>query len=121
VYVAPPVPTPAGLKTAFYLTMAVAVVGFAFVNPSVSASISRRVDSARQGEVMGVNQSFASLGRILGPFLGSVLFQMGASHTLPYLAAVGLLVVVGLLLPRVKGDQRFTAEGAENAERNRSS
>jgi MFS family permease len=113
------VPEPPALKVWFYLTMAVAVVGFAFVNPSVSASISRRVDPARQGEVMGVNQSFASLGRILGPFLGSVLFQAGASHTLPYLAAVGLLVVVGLLLPRVKGDQRFTAEGAENAEGNR--
>jgi len=90
------------LKTAFYLAMAVAVVGFAFVNPSVSALISRRIDPARQGEVMGVNQSFASLGRILGPFLGSVLFQVGASHTLPYLAAVGLLAVVAVLLRQVK-------------------
>lgn len=95
-------PAPTGLKTAFYLSMAVAVVGFAFVNPSVSALVSRKADPARQGEVLGVNQSFASLGRILGPFLGSVLFQVGASHTLPYLAAVGLLAVVALLLPRVK-------------------
>ena len=57
--------------------MSVAVIGFAFVNPSVSALVSKRADPARQGEVMGVNQSFASLGRILGPFLGSVLFQAG--------------------------------------------
>ena len=46
----------------------------------------------RQGEVLGVNQSFASLGRILGPFLGSILFQLHESHTLPYAAAVLVLV-----------------------------
>jgi MFS family permease len=82
--------------------MAVAVIGFAFTNPSVSALVSKRADPARQGEVLGVNQSFAALGRILGPFLGSVLFQAGAARTLPYLAAVGLLLIVVGLLPRVK-------------------
>jgi MFS family permease len=92
-------------KALFYLTMAIAVVGFAFVNPSVSALVSKRSDPARQGEVMGVNQSFASLGRILGPFLGSVLFQAGASHILPYLCAVGLLLIVAVLVPRIK-DQK---------------
>ena len=51
---------------------------------------------------MGVNQSFSSLGRILGPLLGSILFQMGASHILPYVAGVGLLLVVAVLLPRVR-------------------
>lgn len=91
-----------GLKAGFYLSMAISVIGFAFVNPSVSAMVSKRADPARQGEVMGVNQAFASLGRILGPFLGSVLFQAGLSHTLPYLSAVGLLVFVLTLLPRLK-------------------
>ena len=90
------------LKPLFYVAIAVAVVGFAFVNPSVSALVSKRSDPARQGEVLGVNQSFASLGRILGPFLGSVLFQAHASRTLPYLAAVLTLLVVVALLPRVK-------------------
>jgi MFS family permease len=93
------------LKPAFYLSMSVAVIGFSFLTPSVSALVSRRSDPARQGEVMGVNQAFSSLGRIIGPFLGSVLFQIDASHTLPYLAAVGLLLSVGLLLPRVRGSE----------------
>src|SRR5262245_1006400 len=91
-----------GLKTEFYLSAAVAVIGFAFVNPSVSALVSKRADPARQGEVLGVNQSFAALGRILGPFLGSVLFQVNASRTLPYFAAVGLLLLVVLLMARLK-------------------
>ena len=88
------------LKAGFYVAVSVAVAGFAFVNPSVSALVSKRADPARQGEVLGVNQAFASLGRILGPFLGSVLFQAHASRTLPYAAAVGTLLLVGLLLPR---------------------
>jgi MFS transporter, DHA1 family, tetracycline resistance protein len=94
-------PDASGLKLPFYISMSVAVVGFAFVNPSVSALVSKNADPARQGEVMGVNQAFASLGRIVGPFLGSVLFQTGLSHTLPYLCAVGLLVLVLTLLPRI--------------------
>jgi hypothetical protein len=93
---------PAGLKAGFYLALACAVFGFAFVNPSVSALVSRRADPDRQGEVMGVNQSFAALGRILGPLLGLTLFGLEPSRTLPYLAAVLTLVVVAALLPRIK-------------------
>lgn len=88
-----------GLKRYFYLAMGVAVTGFAFVNPSVSALVSRRADPHRQGEVIGVNQAGASLGRILGPFVGVVVFEAHPSHTLPYAAACGLLVLVMLLLP----------------------
>ena len=87
----------------FYAAAAVAVAGFACVNPSVSALISRRSDPQRQGEVLGVNQAFASLGRILGPFLGSVLFAAHPSHTLPFVAAVLVLCGVAGLLPRIRG------------------
>jgi hypothetical protein len=51
--------------------------------------------------VLGVNQSFASLGRILGPLLGSVLFSVRPAGTLPFVAAVAILAVVAALLPRV--------------------
>jgi MFS family permease len=98
-------------KAVFYLMISLAVVGFAFVNPSVSALVSKNADPARQGEVLGVNQAFASLGRILGPLIGSVLFQAGVSNTLPYLAAVGLLLIVSSLLPRIKGEPRTPVRG----------
>lgn len=90
------------LEKIFYVVASVAVVGFAFVNPSVSALISRNADPERQGEVLGVNQSFASLGRILGPFLGSILFSLNDSRTLPFAMAVGVLLVVAALVPRAK-------------------
>lgn len=96
---------PAGLKTVFYCAMSVSVIGFAFTNPSVSALVSKGADPARQGEVQGVNQSFAALGRITGPFLGSVLFQAEPSRTLPYVAAALALLLVLALLAKVKPQQ----------------
>ena len=92
------------LPSWLYLAAAVAVSGFAFVNPSVSALISKHADPSRQGEVLGVNQSFASLGRILGPFLGSVMFSLHASRTLPFVTAVGVLVVVAALSWRLEDE-----------------
>jgi DHA1 family tetracycline resistance protein-like MFS transporter len=94
------------LKPLFYIAVAVAVIGFAFTNPSVSSLVSKRADPARQGEVLGVNQAFASLGRILGPFLGSVLFDVHASRTLPYFAAVFTLLVVAALVPKIKTNEK---------------
>jgi DHA1 family tetracycline resistance protein-like MFS transporter len=88
-------------RWAFYAAAALAVVGFAFVNPSVSALISRQADPDRQGEVLGVNQSFASLARILGPLVGLSLFSLHPSHGLPYAAAVAVLAGVSLLVPRI--------------------
>lgn len=102
----PAVMSAAGLSLPswLYVAAAVAVFGFAFVNPSVSALISKHADPSRQGEVLGVNQSFASLGRILGPFVGSVLFSLHASRTLPFVTAVGVLAVVTVLTLRLRND-----------------
>jgi MFS family permease len=81
--------------------MTVAVIGFALLTPSVQALISRRSDPNRQGEVLGVNQSAAALARILGPFVGLSLFDVAATHFLPYAFGAGLLVVVLLLSLRI--------------------
>jgi DHA1 family tetracycline resistance protein-like MFS transporter len=88
-------------RWAFSAAAALVVVGFAFINPSVSALISRSADADRQGEVLGVNQSFASLGRIVGPLAGMSLFSLHPSRVLPYAAAATLLVAVAALLPRL--------------------
>jgi len=92
----------AGLKTLFYVSLTVAVTGFAFVNPSVTALVSKRADPHRQGEVLGVNQSFAAMGRILGPLAGVVAFELDASHVAPYAVAVAALIAVTALLPGVR-------------------
>lgn len=94
--------TTLSLKPLFYLASTVAVIGFAFVNPSVSALISKRADPERQGEILGVNQGCASLARILGPMAGSLAFYAHPSRVVPYALAALTLVVVVMLLPLLK-------------------
>jgi MFS family permease len=94
----------------FMVALALAVFGFAFLNPSLNALISKRSDPARQGEVLGVNQSFSALARILGPVLGLELFSIDPSHVSPYALAAGLLLLIFLLLPKIRG-QGMIANG----------
>jgi MFS family permease len=96
--------------------LAVAVTGFAFLNPSLQALVSRRSDPGVQGEILGVNQATSSIARILGPVMGNVLYgPKDGSHALPYYAAAGLLLVAllvggaALRLP----EQGTTGHGAE--------
>jgi MFS family permease len=78
-----------------------AVTGFALLNPSVQSLVSRRSDPAKQGEVLGVNQSAASMSRILGPLIGIYLFKLNATHVLPYAAGTLLLMAAFLLSLRI--------------------
>lgn len=103
--------SPAQFTWVLYLAAAVAVFGFAFVNPSVAALVSKRADPSRQGEILGVNQSFAALGRILGPFVGSMVFEQHPSRVLPYAVAVGVLLLVVALFPVVSRGNGVTASG----------
>jgi MFS family permease len=99
----PDAPLTAGQVLAAALgAVAVAVVGFAFVTPSVQALISRRSDPARQGEILGVNQSANAMSRILGPMCGVVLYKLLPSHVLPYAFSVALLALVLLFTLRVR-------------------
>ncbi len=84
------------------VSMTLAVVGFAFLTPSAQALVSRRSDPAKQGEILGVNQSAASLARILGPIFGLSLYKLTPSHLLPYLFGAALLLVMLPLLPRIR-------------------
>jgi MFS transporter, DHA1 family, tetracycline resistance protein len=84
----------------FLLTATAAVSGFAFVTPSVQSLISRRSDPAKQGEVLGVNQSVNAFSRILGPIIAVSLY--GLQPMYPYVAGVTLLAFVLLAVPRVR-------------------
>lgn len=69
--------------------LTVVVSGFAFVTPSLNSLISRRSDPARQGSILGLNQSISALARILGPLAGIPLFF--SHHTFPLWLAAGLM------------------------------
>ena len=84
------------------LALAAAVIGYAFLTPSATALVSRRTEGERQGEILGVNQSAASMARILGPILGVTLYKAGADHMLPYIYGSVLLVLMLPLVPLIR-------------------
>ena len=90
---------PRGIFALLFVSLTCAVIGFSFLTPSAQALVSRRTPADRQGEILGVNQSAASLARILGPIFGLVLYQATADHILPYIGGAILLVLMLPLLP----------------------
>jgi MFS family permease len=84
------------------IAMPAAVLGFTFLTPSAQALVSRRTDQSRQGEILGVNQSAASLARILAPIFGLALYKQTNSHMLPYVLGAGLLLLMLPLIPRIR-------------------
>jgi MFS family permease len=57
-------------------------VGNACLTPSLISIISRNAAPHEQGEVLGQNQGFGSLGRVAGPVLASILYPV--AHGLPF-------------------------------------
>lgn len=55
----------------------------AFVNPLIQALLSRDVDAHSQGSIMGLNQSYVSIGMIFGPIVGGGLAALNIP--LPFL------------------------------------
>lgn len=78
---------------AAFPSLTFAVAGFALMTPGVQALVSRRADPARQGEILGVNQSCSALARIVGPILGLTLYRIWP--VLPF--ALGGILVLAML------------------------
>ena len=79
-----------------FAAMGIQVVGFALVTPALHSLISRRSHPARQGSILGVAQSAASLARIAGPVYGIRLFK--EIPTLPSLSAAAIMVIALILV-----------------------
>jgi MFS family permease len=79
-------------KDTFTILLAAAFFGFATALqiPSLSSLTSKRA-AIPQGMVMGLSNSFVSLGRIFGPLLGGYLFDINL--LLPYLGGSAVMCV----------------------------
>jgi MFS family permease len=85
-----------------YLAMGALCFGYGLVSPSLASLASLLADEDRRGEVLGLGQSMASLGRIVGPAGGGALYEH-AGHGSPYLAGGAVCaacLVLGLRLVR---------------------
>ena len=80
---------------------AVMPLGFGVNNPSLNGLISRAAPVDRQGAVLGLNQSLASLARVLGPLAAGALFEFLGPGS-PFLAGAGVLGLAALLAWRYR-------------------
>ncbi|MCB9303668.1 MAG: MFS transporter [Lewinellaceae bacterium] len=70
-------------------------LGNGALTPTIASLLSQLASRQEQGRVLGFSQSFSSLGRVIGPFLGGWLY--GIEYHLPYISS-GILMVVCLVL-----------------------
>ena len=72
-----------------FVALGIVTTGFAFMQPSLLALLSRRSNPEQQGVIMGVGQSVSSLARIIGSGIGIPLLMIHLN--LPYFVAIGLM------------------------------
>jgi MFS transporter, DHA1 family, tetracycline resistance protein len=70
-------------------------IGNACITPPLTSWLSQKAPLKEVGQVMGANQSFASLSRVIGPALGGFLYPL--SRNLPFYTS-GLLMILPLFL-----------------------
>lgn len=81
---------------ALFAVCGILAVGMGFNNPSLTSAISRLSDPSEQGGILGLAQSLAALGRIVGPAWGGFLFDR-AGMTVPYMSAASIMTVALVL------------------------
>lgn len=75
----------------YFISMTVYSIGNSFLTPLVNAFVSEKSSVHEQGGVLGLLQSFGSVGRIFGPVFGGFLFEKVS----PFAPAwMGLLIIV---------------------------
>jgi predicted MFS family arabinose efflux permease len=82
---APSVPT-------LLLACGTLALGMGFNGPSLSSMVSRLSPAGDQGAILGLAQSLASLGRVVGPAWGGYLFDQFGPPT-PYFSAAGIMAL----------------------------
>ncbi len=86
----------AGSVPGLWIATAPLAAGFGFSQTSTSSLLSRFARADEQGGTMGMGESSAALGRILGPLAGTFTFERW-SQGFPYLSGgVLLLLAVGI-------------------------
>ena len=86
----------AELVVLFTIFLAFIAFSLGLHNPSLTSLISKNATKDEQGSVLGINQSFSALGRILGPLWAGFFFdRFGAG--IPFVTA-GVLIFGAFLL-----------------------
>ncbi|MCB0795316.1 MAG: MFS transporter [Flavobacteriales bacterium] len=74
-----------------FLPIVFLALGNGCMMPSLTSLLSQEATEKEQGQVLGTNQSFGSLARVLGPTLGGMLY--GWHYVSPYVGGALLMMV----------------------------
>lgn len=103
-----PLPPPAHFTLWFLIIVIPISLGNALITPSLSSWLSKIAPAGQTGQVMGANQGFASVSRVIGPGLGGLLSLVFKS--LPFYVA-GLFMLIPLfLITRLKEPEKHLGE-----------
>lgn len=87
----------------FWVGLCLIAIGSAAATPCLTAMLSHCVGGGEQGRVMGLSQSFTTLGRVIGFSLGGLLYgAFGPLQTFASGAGFTLLGAAGLLTLRLQ-------------------
>ncbi|GJQ64479.1 MAG: tetracycline resistance MFS efflux pump [Melioribacteraceae bacterium] len=82
--------------------------GTGILQPTVLSMISNTIDRRQQGEILGLNQSLASLARVLGPLWGGFSFEY-LGYEIPFIT--GALFTFFTLIVALKYLRKLVIEG----------
>ena len=96
----------AGMYAPFIIMMLLGLImaiGTGMLHPSRSSLLSQGVPAAYQGSALGVNQSLAALGRVLGPACAGLLFEQNIN--LPFFVGGAMIALSWLLVLKLTPPQ----------------
>jgi MFS family permease len=83
-----------------FLASTLFAIGGGVANPTVNAACSELVPNPRQGELFGLLQSARSVGFLVGPLIGGMLFDWRPAF--PYFVAGAVCFVAAMVVPRLE-------------------
>lgn len=79
-------------------------VGTALLFPATTALVTHRAPAHERGQVLGVQQTFGGVSRVVAPIWATAVFEVGAR--LPFFIAAGVVAGVGMLTWTVRREAR---------------
>ncbi len=84
-------------------------IGTSLLFPSETALLIHLADDEERGLILGVQQAFGAVSRIIAPVWATAAYQ-GIGHDIPFYVAGGIVGLVSLLAFRVREEPRLTPE-----------
>lgn len=84
-------------------------IGTSLLFPSETALVTHRAADEERGQILGVQQAFGAVSRIIAPVWATAAYQ-GVGQDIPFYVAGGIVGLVTLLAFRVREEPRFAPE-----------